>query len=257
MPCAHSPSPHAAGTPQRQGILGAASCWIDGLLPRLQLRPDSMARSVDGLVAGALGAEDAVDRVVFGPGHPKPVLGLDRGLPGDVVAPEPFVGRQPRRGVTVALRGIGWPVDGQEVERVVGEVQPLLGAQELGTLLPGIRERDHVVDLDQGTGPLSADKVDRLSGERIPEDPGGDDAAVRPGYRGLLQQVPAQDVVACVASIAVRVLPPGPEEVPIVPGPRCPALDRDARQLRQRGPVSGCCVRWRGRRGRGCAPGRG
>ena len=47
-----------------------------------------------------------------------------------------------------ALLLVGGTVGGDEVQRIVGQVLPLLRGQLLGALLPGVPERHHVVDLD-------------------------------------------------------------------------------------------------------------
>ena len=75
-----------------------------------------------------------------------------------------------------------------------------------------------------------------LAGERILRDSGGDDAAVRPGFRTRAQPVPAQDVVAHVASGPLGM---GPEDIR-VPGrlniDGHPVVAGFARQLRRRVP---------------------
>ena len=102
---------------------------------------------------------------------------LHADLVGDVGAPEGLVRRQPGGGVAVALLLVRRPVDGEEVDRVVGEVDPLRLRQPLRTGLPGVAEGDDVVDLHGGARAGAADEVDRIPGVRIVQHAGEDAAS--------------------------------------------------------------------------------
>ena len=111
--------------------------------------------------------EDALDRVPLRGGHPQLVLGLHAHLQRDVLAPELLVGRQPGGGVAGALGLVGGPVDGEQVQGVVGEALPRVGVELLGALLPGVRERDDVLS---GTGfivPSMSSTGGRSNGDRV------------------------------------------------------------------------------------------
>lgn len=60
--------------------------------------------------------------IVFGLGDPKPVGGFHADLHGGVFAAESFVGWLPGGCVAVAFGRVGWPVDNDQVDGVVGEV---------------------------------------------------------------------------------------------------------------------------------------
>ena len=81
----------------------------------------SAALARDGQPRARAPREDALHRVVLRGRHPAAVAPLDRDLAGDVGAAERLVGRQPARGVAVALLAVGRRVDREQVERVVGE----------------------------------------------------------------------------------------------------------------------------------------
>ena len=74
-------------------------------------------------------AEHRGDGVLLGLGHPEAVAHLDRDLPGHVGAAVALVRRQPGRGVAVPLRPVQRAVDGEQVQRVVGERRPAGGVQ--------------------------------------------------------------------------------------------------------------------------------
>lgn len=85
---------------------------------------------------------------MFSLGDPEAVFVFDGNLAGDVLAAEGFVGGEPGGGVTVGFLLVGGAVDGEEIERVGGELVALIFGEALGALLPGVREGDDVVDLD-------------------------------------------------------------------------------------------------------------
>jgi hypothetical protein len=72
--------------------------------------------------------------------------------------------------------------------------------------LPGVAERDDVVDIDLARA--AAHERDDLRRVGVGREPARqDDAAVRPHLGGLVGEVSAEDVVAGVAPVAVRVSP--------------------------------------------------
>ena len=126
--------PHVLQVPQGKALhLGKLGAQVRGQPALIGLPPAGGA-----ILIGALVGDDPSDGVVFGLGHPEPVFGLDRDLAGDVVAAERPVRRQPGRGVPVALGGVGGPVDGEQVQRVVVELTPFVLVHLLGAFLPRI-----------------------------------------------------------------------------------------------------------------------
>ena len=104
-----------------------------------------------------------------GPGHG--VL-LRRGHPEAVVAPSPpsagrrrrsgrRVRRQPGGCVAVALALVQRAVDGEQVQRVVGEEPSRRAVQLLRALLPGVGQRDDMVDLHRRAAWPARAEVDR------------------------------------------------------------------------------------------------
>ena len=177
-------------------------------------------------LAGA-GVQHPGHRVVLGLGHPQPVGGLHRHLPGDVGAAVPGDVGQPGGGVGVALLAVGGVVDGQQVERVVGEGRAAGLVPGEGAGLPAVAERDHVVDVDAAAVALL--EPDRLPGVGVGEGAGHHDT-VAAGLQRLVDEVAGQDVVAGVAAVAVDVGPLLPELVAVVAGLRRAALDRQPGQ---------------------------
>src|SRR5699024_6858147 len=130
-----------------------------GGLWRRKLGRARSQQTVDGVRAGAgavpgevdgtrtAAVENPVDGLLLRGGDPQLVGVLDVHLDGDVLAAEALVLRQPGRGVAVPLLGIRLPLNGQQITVVVGEGLAALRAELLGTLLPGIRERDDVIDV--------------------------------------------------------------------------------------------------------------
>ena len=114
-------------------------------------------------------------------------------------------GGQPRRGVAVALARVRGTVDREQVERVVGERAATSGAPLRRTLLPRVRQRDHVVDLHRLR--LGLAEHEPPSGVGIVEHPGHHDAVVRPRPPLPPAEVAVQHVVTGVAAVAVDVGP--------------------------------------------------
>ena len=87
--------------------------------------------------------------------NPEPVGGFDRNLPCDEFAAERHVGRQPGVGVAESLVEVGFCANGKQVARIVGEIAAALLVPVAGALVPGVRQRDDVLDLDRlgGLGP--------------------------------------------------------------------------------------------------------
>src|SRR4051794_39998739 len=75
----------------------------------------------------------------------------------------------------------------------------------LRALLPRIRQRDHVVDLDVVAGGLPTLEGDGATGVRIGQVPGQHDAVPGAGLEGLAGEVAGKDVVAGVPAVAVGV----------------------------------------------------
>ena len=59
------------------------------------------------------------------------------------------------------------PVHGQKLQWIVGEHQPARGTELLRSLLPGITQRDHMVDLDSATRSDASTESDRFGRVRI------------------------------------------------------------------------------------------
>ena len=78
---------------------------------------------------------------------PEAVFEFDGDLASDVLTAEGLVGGEPGGGVAVGFLLVGGTVDGEEIERVGGKVETLVG-RELLYLLPGVGEGDDVVDLE-------------------------------------------------------------------------------------------------------------
>jgi hypothetical protein len=79
----------------------------------------------------------------------------------------------------------------------------------------------------------AADEVDGRAGVRVEQHPGLDDAVVAGLERDRLQ-IAREHVVACIATVAVEVLPGRPELRPRVAGHRRRRLDAELRELRLR-----------------------
>jgi hypothetical protein len=138
------------------------------------------------------------------------------------------VGRQPGGGVAVALLPVRRVVDGQQVERVVGEggAPGLVPAERAG--LPAVAERDDVVDVDAAA--ITLLERDGLCGVRVDQGAADHHAVLGARPELLLRQVAGQYVVAGVAAVAVDVGPGGAELVTVVTGLRRAALDREGGQ---------------------------
>ncbi len=85
---------------------------------------------------------------MFGLGGPEAVFEFDGDLASDVLTAEGLVGGEPGGGVAVGFLLVGGTVDGEEIERVGGKVETLVGRELLGPFLPGVGEGDDVVDLE-------------------------------------------------------------------------------------------------------------
>ena len=198
--------------PESAGVRGCGSGWLG--------MSDGHRDAAAGLwerLAGA-GVEHAADRVLLGGGDRERVLALDGDLAGDVGAAERLVRRQPGGGVPVALAAVGVRVDGEQVQRVVGERDALGCGPLLRALLPGVRERDDVVDVDLRGA--AAGEPDPRGGVGVGERAGLDVAGVEVGLGG---QVACEDAVAGVAAAGVE--PAVPELLAAVAGLRRAALD--------------------------------
>ena len=100
------------------------------------------------------------DRIVFGLRHPQPVGGFHVDYPRNVGAAVGLVGRQPRCGVAIALLLVDRRGGGLQVDRVVGEVAASGRVPLLCALLPGVRQRNDVVDLHLRGRAVAALEVD-------------------------------------------------------------------------------------------------
>lgn len=100
------------------------------------------------------------------PPSPQPVASLDRDLASDIRTAKALVRRQPRRGVTGSLRLVRRPVDGQQLQGIVREVDARRASQLLSTALPRVRQRD-VIDLHRDRPAHTALERDGPAGVRI------------------------------------------------------------------------------------------
>lgn len=66
-------------------------------------------------------AEDIGHGVVFGVSDPEDVFEFDGDLAGDVGTAVQFISWQPGGGIAVALGLVGIALDGEEIERVIGQ----------------------------------------------------------------------------------------------------------------------------------------
>ena len=173
-------------------------------------------------------------RGLLGRRHPEPVLGFDCDLSSHERAAVTLGRRQPGRGVGVTLASVGGPVDGQQVQRVVSEPGTHRSAPLSRALLPGVGQRDHVVDLYGGRCSWSANEADRLAGVGIAQGAPQDQAAAGAGLQHVPGQVATQDVVAGVAAVTVQVSPGRPERSPVIARLGCPALHRESTECGQR-----------------------
>ncbi len=156
-------------------------------------------------LAGARG-QHAGDRVVFGLGDPRVIVGLDGDLASDVLAAEALVLGQPGGGVAVALGAIGRGVNGQQIQRVVGERHAALLAPLLRALLPRVRQGDDVVDVDLvGAATLERDPCRRVGvvelsrpHSALVQEPLGSEVAVEHPVAGLAtaDRLPAVTVLS-------------------------------------------------------------
>ena len=163
-------APEQAPESQRQARAWApASALPTTLLRGLVLRPGPPRGSSHDPTGQRLvraGAEHGRDRVALGLGHPELRADLHSDLTVDVGAAVALPRRQPGDGVAVRLLHVERPVDGEEVERVVGEGGALACVPSLGTGLPAVRQRD-VVDLDGvpvDVDPTGAEQVAVVAG---------------------------------------------------------------------------------------------
>ena len=110
-------------------------------------------------------------------------------------------------------------VDGEQLQRVVGERDARRRGLLLSTLLPGVQKCDHVVDIDLAGA--AARVVNALAGVGVSERAGLDAAVVQVGLGG---QVAGEDPVARVATTDVD--PAIPELLAAIARLRRAALDR-------------------------------
>jgi hypothetical protein len=106
---------------------------------------------------------------------------------------------------------VGRAVGGHEVQGVVGEFPTLVGVQLLCALLPGIAERNEVVDLDIGAGVLRP----RVKVIVLPVYPSAKVPVVTkqllvPGLNVSFVKSRARISLWGVAAVAVNVSPAGP-----------------------------------------------
>src|SRR5699024_4831271 len=205
---------HAAVTAALCGG-GLRSRRRGGLRPTglLLLRGDHVALARPGPgVAVALesgealaAAEHALHRVGFGGFDPEVVLRLHRDLPRHVLAAVVLLRRQPGRGIASALLPVQARLDGEQVQRVVGELAARVLVPARGAGLPCVGQRHHVVDVD---GAVRAIEAHGLAAVRGGERAQQHHAPARAGLQGDLLEVAAQDVVAGVAAVAVQVVAP-------------------------------------------------
>jgi hypothetical protein len=120
-------------------------------------------------------------------------------LAGDEGTPKPRIGRQPRRGITKSLVEVDLTGHGQQIARVVGEVAAALVVPQPGTLVPGVGQRHHMVDLHGRGGVGAANEVDGHPGVGVMQDAALREAGTGPHLQ--IDQIAAQDVVAGVATV--------------------------------------------------------
>lgn len=166
-------------------------------------------------------------------GHPGIVFRLHLSLARNVVAAEVLVRRQPGSGVLIRLRGIRGTIRGHKVQWIVGEFQTLLSAPLLRTLLPGIGQRNNVVDLNRCAGALAPLELNGLASVWVVESAGEYDALNLGGFELYVFQVPGKDVIARIAAIVVCVLPAIAELLAAVSSLWCTSLDLNVIQLVQ------------------------
>ena len=167
--------------------------------------------------AGRAGPQQAGEGRPVGRRHREPVAVGDL-HPADRVRAPVGRPRQPLGGGVVALALVGRRAGGEQVDRVVGEALALPPRPVPGAERPGGGERDHVVDLHLVRVGLA--EGDRTAGVRVGERARDHRA---PAAQPDVGQVPAEDVVAGAAAVAVEIDRPGRAEVtrPLVAaGPR-------------------------------------
>lgn len=133
-----------------------------------------------------------------------------------VLAVEALVGRHPAARGRVALVLVRRPVHRDEIPRIVGERGASGVVPRPGAHVPGVGQRDDVVDLHLGRGLRAALEPDRRAAVRVDQHSRGDCAGARRGADvGLVRQVAVQHVVAGVAAVV-------PERRRLVVRPRLP-----------------------------------
>src|SRR5690606_14497962 len=193
-------------------------------------------------------AQHAFHGVGLGGLDPQVVLVLHGDLPGHVLAAVVLERREPGGGVAVALLPVQAGLDGEQVQRVVGELAAGLLVPARSAGLPGVGERDDVIDVDRA---VLAIEVDGVAAVRGVEGAALDDAAVRPALEGDRGEVAAQNVVSGVAAVAVHVVAPA-EQVAVVVGLRTATLLVESGEDGERGALGGDGLRGGGgRRGGG------
>lgn len=114
----------------------------------------------------------------------------------------------------IALVLICLPLHGQQVGRIVGEAHSLGVRPPIGAHVPGIRERNDVVDLDRLANTGAALEGNGGVGVRIAQGAGGHRIRTPlDRHICLVDQIPVEDVVAGVAPVV-----PSRRVIAIVPG---------------------------------------
>src|SRR6478735_9936231 len=113
---------------------------------------------------------------------------------------------KPGSGVTRTLLLVGGAVRCDEVQRIIGQALAFLGREPLGSLLPGVTQGHHMVDLDGAAALGSAPEVHVLARVGFPEVPGRHFAGGPLGEHNA-GKVPAKDVVPRVAAVPVDIKP--------------------------------------------------
>jgi hypothetical protein len=133
------------------------------------------------------GLKDACDGVVLGGGDPQLVLGLQGGSRCPVLAADRLVWRQPRGGVTVALGAVRGTGGRAEVQRVIRDLQPLLGGKLLRAGNSRMSEGYRMIHVDSRAGVPAALELGPSARVRVVEDAGLHSGGHAIGVRDVVQ----------------------------------------------------------------------
>jgi len=100
-----------------------------------------------------------------------------------------------------------------QVRWIVGESGPLFGVPRLRAFLPSVHQGHYVIDLYLTA---ASGEIDHCAAEWVDQRAREGHATVRPCLHDEVSQITAQDVVPCVATVAIDVLPRLPEQGAVV-----------------------------------------